>query len=138
MRAWKTGHFWTNVLYQKHITSKRITLSQCWGFGGTNQNLLPNMELLISEIVARVLYRKTCFCDVNDAVQKKFTVLRGNIWRKTEYRINPQMTRTELGSRLPMTCREKEAISKSWYFNNGFLWPLAQISFTKSFNIYLE
>ena len=50
------------------------------------------MELLISEIVARNLYR-----DVNDAVQKAFTVLiRGNILRKTEYSINPQMTRTEL------------------------------------------
>ena len=45
------------------------------------------MELLISEIVARNLYR-----DVNDAVQKAFTVLiRGNILRKTEYSINPQM-----------------------------------------------
>ena len=38
------------------------------------------MELLISEIVARKLYR-----DVNDAVQKAFTVLiPGNILRKTE------------------------------------------------------
>ena len=46
------------------------------------------MELLISEIVARNLYR-----DVNDAVQKAFTVLIwGNILRKTEYSINPQMT----------------------------------------------
>ena len=42
----------------------------------------------ISEIVARNLYR-----DVNDAVQKAFTVLvRGNILRKTEYSINPQTT----------------------------------------------
>ena len=50
------------------------------------------MELLISEIVARNLYR-----DVNDVVQKAFTVLiRSNILRKTEYSINPQMTRTEL------------------------------------------
>ena len=50
------------------------------------------MEILISEIVARNLYR-----DVNDVVQKAFTVLtRGNILRKTEYIINPQMTRTEL------------------------------------------
>ena len=50
------------------------------------------MELLISENVARNLYR-----DVNDVVQKAFTVLtRGNILRKTEYIINPQMTRTEL------------------------------------------
>ena len=49
------------------------------------------MELLINEIVARNLYR-----NVNDAVQKAFTVLRGNIWQKTEYTINPQMTRTEL------------------------------------------
>ena len=46
------------------------------------------MELLISEIVARNLYP-----DVNDAVQKAFTILiRGNILRKTEYSINPQMT----------------------------------------------
>ena len=46
------------------------------------------MELLISEIVARNLYR-----DVNDAVQKAFTVLIwGNILRKKEYSINPQMT----------------------------------------------
>ena len=50
------------------------------------------MELLISKIVARHLYR-----DVTDEVQKAFTVLiRGNILRKTEYSINPQMTRTEL------------------------------------------
>ena len=46
------------------------------------------MELLINEIVARNLYR-----DVTDEVQKAFTVLlRGNILRKTEYNINPQMT----------------------------------------------
>ena len=46
------------------------------------------MELLISEIVARNLYR-----DVNDAVQKAFTVfIWGNILRKTEYSINLQMT----------------------------------------------
>ena len=45
------------------------------------------MELVINEIVARNLYR-----DVNDVVQKAFTVLiRGNILRKTEYSINPQM-----------------------------------------------
>ena len=50
------------------------------------------MELLISEIVARNLHR-----DVNDVVQKAFTVLiRDNILRKKEYSINPQMTRTEL------------------------------------------
>ena len=45
------------------------------------------MELLISEIVARnlQLYR-----DVNDAVQKAFTVsVRGNVLGKTEYSINP-------------------------------------------------
>ena len=43
------------------------------------------MELLTSEIVARNLYR-----DVNDAVQKAFTVsVRGNILGKTEYSINP-------------------------------------------------
>ena len=46
------------------------------------------MELLISKNVARNLYR-----DANDVVQKAFTVLiRGNILRKTEYSINPQMT----------------------------------------------
>ena len=50
------------------------------------------MEFLISRIVARNLYR-----DVNDMMQKAFTVLtRGNILRKTEYTINPQITRTEL------------------------------------------
>ena len=44
------------------------------------------------EIVARKLYR-----DVNDVVQKAFTVLIwGNVLRKTGYNINPQMTRTEL------------------------------------------
>ena len=43
------------------------------------------MELLTSEIVARNLDR-----DVNDAVQKAFTVsVRGNILGKTEYSINP-------------------------------------------------
>ena len=35
---------------------------------------------------------------MNDAVQKAFIVLRGNIWQKTEYTINPQMTKTELFS----------------------------------------
>ena len=46
------------------------------------------MELLISEIIARNLHR-----DAKDAVQKAFTALiRGNILRKTEYSINPQMT----------------------------------------------
>ena len=40
------------------------------------------MELLISEIVARILYRD--YRDVNDVVQKAFTVLiQGNILRKT-------------------------------------------------------
>ena len=43
------------------------------------------MELLISEIVARNLYR-----DVNDAVQKAFAVsIRGNILGKTKYSVNP-------------------------------------------------
>ena len=77
-------------LHQKHITPKRITVLQSSGFLENQkiQNLLPNMELLISEIVAQNLYR-----DVNDAVQKAFTVLiRGNILRKTKYSINPQMT----------------------------------------------
>ena len=47
------------------------------------------MELLISENVARNLY-----LDVNDVVQKAFTVLtRSDILQKTEYTINPQMTR---------------------------------------------
>ena len=53
------------------------------------------MELLISEIVARNLYR-----DVNDAVQKAFyfaVLIRGNILRKTEYNINPQMTSNDQG-----------------------------------------
>ena len=55
------------------------------------------MELLISEIVARVLCKcANLYRDVNDAVQKAFTVLRGNIWQKTDYTINPQMTKTEL------------------------------------------
>ena len=45
------------------------------------------MELLISENVARNLY-----LDVNDVVQKAFTVLtRSNILQKTEYTINPQI-----------------------------------------------
>ena len=48
------------------------------------------MELLISETVARVLL--LLYRDVNDAVQKAFIFLRGNIWQKTEYSINPQMT----------------------------------------------
>ena len=70
------------------------------------------MELLIREIVARNLYR-----DVNDAVQKAFTVLiRGNILRKTEYSINPQMTSNDQflltrQSRLQMTCTAREAVS---------------------------
>ena len=74
------------------------------------------MELLISKIVARHLYR-----DVTDEVQKAFTVLiRGNILRKTEYNINPQMTSNDQGlsyflltrqSRLQMTCTAREAVS---------------------------
>ena len=55
------------------------------------------MELLTSEIVSPVLYGKTCFAMYVMRFKKHyFTVLRGNIWRKTEYSINPQMTRTEL------------------------------------------
>ena len=56
------------------------------------------MELLISEIVVRVLCKCANLCrDVTYAVQKAFTVLRGNIWKKkTEYNINPQTTKTEL------------------------------------------
>ena len=74
------------------------------------------MELLISEIVARNLYR-----DVNDAVQKAFTVLIwGNILRKTEYSINPQMTSNDQDwvsspyktkSTTIMTCTVRETIS---------------------------
>ena len=37
------------------------------------------MELLISKIVARVLHRKKLHHNVNDAAQKEFTVLQGNI-----------------------------------------------------------
>ena len=54
------------------------------------------MELLISEIVARKLYR-----DANDAVQKAFTVLNQVIFYEKRNRVLipkwPQMTRTELG-----------------------------------------
>ena len=58
------------IVEQKHITPKRITLSQSSGI------------LLISQIVARNLYRD--YRDVNDVVQKAFTVLmQGNILRKT-------------------------------------------------------
>ena len=41
--------------------------------------------------------KEKLYRDVNDAVQKAFTVLRGNIWRNTEFTtcINPQMTRTK-------------------------------------------
>ena len=50
------------------------------------------MQLLKSESALQEnLYR-----DVNDAVQKVFTVLRTNIWRKTEYSINTEMTITGL------------------------------------------
>ena len=95
------------------------------------------MELLISEIVARVLCKcANLYRDVNDAVQKAFTVLRGNIWQKTEYTINPQMTKTKLVprnkvSRLPMTCtvlKEKRFL-KVVTSKTIFARPLAQITF---------
>ena len=56
------------------------------------------MELLISEIVAQVLCKcANLYRNVNDAVQKAITALRGNIWQtETEYSINPQTTKTEL------------------------------------------
>ena len=37
------------------------------------------MELLKSEIVAQVALQENLYRDVNDAVQKVFTVLRSNI-----------------------------------------------------------
>ena len=43
-----------------------------------------------------MLYKgENLYRDVNDALQKAFTVLRGNIWQKTECSINPQTTKTE-------------------------------------------
>ena len=84
------------------------------------------MELLISENVARNLYR-----DVNDVVLKAFTVLiRGNILRKTEYTINPQMTRTELvpPNKTKSTTRRRSEVVTS---KTVFAWPLAQITFKK-------
>ena len=64
---------------------------------------------------------------MNDAVQKAFIVLRGNIWQKTEYTINPQMTKTELvppnktkstTNNMHRITGEREAISESCYFKN--------------------
>ena len=55
------------------------------------------MKLLTSEIVSRVLDRKTCIAMYVMRFKKHyFTVLGGDIWRKTEYSINTEITRTEL------------------------------------------
>ena len=78
------------------------------------------MEILISEIVARNLYG-----DVNDVVQKAFTVLtRGNILRKTEYSINPQMTRTELVPPNKTKLTTNDMHRKRSDFLKGVCWSL--------------
>ena len=77
------------------------------------------MELLISDIVARNLY-----CDVNDAVQKAFTVLiRGNEQDEVDYKGHAPQEKRFL----------KVVTSKT-----VFAWPLAQTTFKKSLTIYLE
>ena len=83
--------------------------------------------------------------DVNDAVWKLFTVLRGNIWRQTEDSINPQMTRTELvpPNKTKSTTngmhRKKSDFLKLLLqkrFSRDHL--IVQITFKKSLTIYLE
>ena len=85
------------------------------------------MELLIREIVARNLYR-----DVNDAVQKAFTVLiRGNILRKTEYNINPQMTSNDQGTELVPSNKTKSTTNDMHRKRSGFLKLLLQKRFLR-------
>ena len=95
------------------------------------------MELLVSEIVARNFHR-----DVNDAVQKAFTVLRSIIWRKTEYSINTEMTITELVPPKKTKSTTNDMHSKRNDFISSktvFAWPfIAQTTFKKSLTIYLE
>ena len=95
------------------------------------------MELLKSEIVEQVLYR-----NVNDAVQKVFTVLRSIIWRKTEYSINTEMTITELVPPKKTKSTTNDMHSKRNDFISSktvFAWPfIAQTTFKKSLTIYLE
>ena len=54
------------------------------------------MELLISEIVVRVLYRETCIVMQMIWCKKHLLFFAVIFDKKTEYRINPQMTKTEL------------------------------------------
>ena len=82
------------------------------------------MELLISEIVVRVLCKCADLCrDVNYAVQKAFTVLRGNIWQKTEYSINPQTTKTELvpSNETKSTTNDMHCIKREVILQKRFL-----------------
>ena len=83
------------------------------------------MELLINEIVVRVLCKCANLCrDVNDAVQEAFTVLRGNIWQKTEYSINPQTTKTELvpSNETKSTTNDMHRIKREAILQKRF-WP---------------
>ena len=100
------------------------------------------MELLKSEIVAQVALQENLYRDVNDAVQKVFTVLRSNIWRKTEYSINTEMTITELvppkktkSATNDMHSKRNDFISSKTVFARPFI---AQTTFKKSITIYLE
>ena len=82
------------------------------------------MELLISEIVARVLCKcANLYRDVNDAVQKAFTVLRGNIWQKTECSINLQTTKTELvlSNETKSTANDMHSIKREAILQKRFL-----------------
>ena len=87
------------------------------------------MELLISEIVVRVLYRETCIVMQMIWCKKHLLFYAVIFDKKTEYRINPQMTKTELvpPNKTKSTTNDmhritgkREAISWSCYFKNGF------------------
>ena len=82
------------------------------------------MELLISEIVARVLCKcANLYRDVNDAEQKAFTVLLGNIWQKTECSINLQTTKTELvlSNETKSTANDMHRIKREAILQKRFL-----------------
>ena len=69
-------------------------------------------------------------------------LLRGNISRKTEYIINPQMTRNELvpPNKTKSTSNDmhRKRFLKVVTSKPVFAWPLVQITFKKSLTFYLE
>lgn len=56
------------ICYLNGYAQKHITLFRYWGFWRTNQNILPNMELLICDTVALVLV----LCGELDHIQDSY------------------------------------------------------------------